>query len=209
MQGVSSAASLDTRTADDLGSPARSSEADAAAPAEEAPDGGAARATLGADGMAVTAAGADLDTGTAAAPVPSAPGSPDPGGSSPPAAADTHLLAPQHTLGSRPTLGSQRMQQLAPAELEQAGQDAGLEVSLTVLKAFCFDMHVWTCQPTLSTRFGQPTAHLQKGFCQCRALQVAVLDTLTDTVLTACPFMPPDMCIRYVQILDRCGCPAS
>jgi hypothetical protein len=32
-----------------------------------------------------------------------------------------------------------------------------------------------------------------------------VLDTLTDTVLTACPFMPPDMCIRYVQILDRCG----
>lgn len=36
------------------------------------------------------------------------------------------------------------------------------------------------------------------------APQVAVLDTLTDTVLTSCPFTPLDMCIRYVQILDRC-----
>jgi len=36
-------------------------------------------------------------------------------------------------------------------------------------------------------------------------LEVAVLDTLTDTVLTACPFTPPVMCSRYVQILDRRG----
>lgn len=164
MQGVPSAASPENRMANDAGSPARSSEADAAGPAEEAPDGAAPTLTQGADGTAASA-GADQDTGTAAAPALSAPGSPDPGGSpppAPPATSDAHLLAPQQKLGSRPTQGSQRMQQPAPADPEQARQDAELEVSLSVLTHLRFDMHVWTCQPSFTVILGEPAALLHR-----------------------------------------------
>ena len=161
MQGIPSAANPENRMADGLSSPPRSNEAEAAEPADEAADGGAARANLGADGPAA-AAGADLDTGAAAAPVPAAPGSPDPGGSPPPASSDTHLLAPQQRISSRPVMGSQRMQQPAPADPEQARQDAELEVSLSVLTHLRFDMHVWTCQPTFSVTFGGTAALLHR-----------------------------------------------
>ena len=36
------------------------------------------------------------------------------------------------------------------------------------------------------------------------ALEVAVLEVLTDTVLTACPFTPLDVAHRYVNIIERC-----
>lgn len=39
------------------------------------------------------------------------------------------------------------------------------------------------------------------------ALEVAVLETLTDGVLTACPFTPPEIAHRYVRILERCRRP--